>query len=73
MICPFLGKLCKNCAIYVGRHYYLCYSTNYRGYLGRRRGTSRAVAHRAFGLGTKKNFKIPIIKTRVFDPFSADL
>lgn len=33
MICPFSGKLCKECAIYRGRHYLLCFNKKYRGYL----------------------------------------
>jgi hypothetical protein len=33
MICPFSGKLCKECAIYRGRHYFLCFNKKYRGYL----------------------------------------
>jgi len=73
MICPFLGQLCKNCAIYIGRHYYLCYSTNYRGYIGRRRAPNKAFIRRASSPSTKKNFKIPVIKTRVLDPFNTDL
>jgi hypothetical protein len=31
MICPFSGTACIECAIYRGRHYYLCYSAAYRG------------------------------------------
>jgi len=34
MICPFSGKLCKECPQYRGRHYYLCFAKKYRGYLG---------------------------------------
>ena len=33
MLCPFSGKLCEDCPIYRGRHYYLCYCENYRGHL----------------------------------------
>jgi hypothetical protein len=33
MLCPFSGKLCKECPLYRGRHYYLCFSKNYRGHL----------------------------------------
>ena len=33
MICPFSAKLCKECALYRGRHYYLCFCKEYRGYL----------------------------------------
>jgi len=33
MICPFSKKLCRECSFYVGRHYYLCFFKDYRGYL----------------------------------------
>ncbi len=29
--CPISGTACVECAIYRGRHYYLCYSAAYRG------------------------------------------
>jgi len=35
MICPFSDELCKECAYYRGRHYYLCFSKEYRGYIGK--------------------------------------
>ena len=31
IVCPFSGTACKECAVYRGRHYYLCYSAAYRG------------------------------------------
>jgi hypothetical protein len=68
MICLFLGKPCKNCAIYIGRHYYLCHAGN-----GRRKGTKKTAVHGAFGLKAKKNFTIPIIEIRVLDPFDTAL
>ena len=34
MICPFSKQLCRECPQYRGRHYYLCFYTKYRGYLG---------------------------------------
>lgn len=34
MLCPFSNKLCKECAYYRGRHYYLCFSKEYRGHIG---------------------------------------
>lgn len=34
MICPFSNKLCVECELYRGRHYFLCFSKKYRGYLG---------------------------------------
>jgi len=33
MLCPFSGKLCRECPLYRGRHYYLCFSKKYRGHL----------------------------------------
>jgi hypothetical protein len=33
MLCPFSGKLCQECPLYRGRHYYLCFSKSYRGHL----------------------------------------
>jgi len=34
MLCPFTRKLCRECAQYRGRHYYLCFCSKYRGYIG---------------------------------------
>ena len=34
MMCPFSGMPCRECPAYLGRHYYLCFSREYRGYLG---------------------------------------
>lgn len=34
MNCPFTNRLCEECALYRGRHYYLCFYEKYRGYLG---------------------------------------
>ena len=33
MICPFSGKYCKECSLYRGRHYLLCFNNRYRGYI----------------------------------------
>jgi hypothetical protein len=33
MLCPFSGKLCQECPLYRGRHYYLCFNQHYRGHL----------------------------------------
>jgi hypothetical protein len=38
MLCPFSGKLCRECPLYRGRHYYLCFSKKYRGHLEKPRG-----------------------------------
>ena len=34
MFCPFTNKLCNECALYRGRHYYLSFCKQYRGYIG---------------------------------------
>jgi hypothetical protein len=33
MRCPFSNKLCTECAVYRGRHYYMCTNKKYRGYI----------------------------------------
>jgi len=33
MVCPFSNKMCKDCAVYRGSHYYLCFKKEYRGCL----------------------------------------
>ena len=35
MICPFSGSACRECPIYRGRHYYLCFDKRYRGHVDR--------------------------------------
>jgi len=34
MLCPFTQRLCDECALYRGRHYYLSFCKQYRGYIG---------------------------------------
>ncbi len=34
MACPISGGVCVECAIYRGRHYYLCFAPKYRGHAG---------------------------------------
>ncbi|MFC1934049.1 hypothetical protein ACFLWC_04845 [Chloroflexota bacterium] len=41
MTCPFSGKLCGDCALYRGRHYYLCFSKKYQGNLEKSGGDAR--------------------------------
>lgn len=33
MLCPFTHRLCDECALYRGRHYYLSFCKQYRGYI----------------------------------------
>ena len=35
MLCPFSKELCRECTVYRGRHYYICFRKEYRGYLGK--------------------------------------
>jgi hypothetical protein len=35
MICPYSHQLCRECSVFRGRHYYLCFCKDYRGYLGK--------------------------------------
>ena len=35
MLCPFSDKLCSQCPLYRGRHYYLGTCQKYRGYIGK--------------------------------------
>ncbi len=34
MRCVFSEQLCRECPLFRGRHYYLCFTRTYRGYLG---------------------------------------
>ena len=57
--CPFSNKLCKECALYRGRHMNLCYITDYRGYLGVNKQPVK-----------QKSNEVPKnIAARPFDPF----
>ncbi len=38
MVCPFTQRLCDECPLYRGRHYYLCFCEKYRGYIGEAEG-----------------------------------
>jgi hypothetical protein len=35
MLCPFSNRLCSECPLYRGRHYYLSLCRNYRGHIDR--------------------------------------
>ena len=59
VMCPFSNKLCKECALYRGRHMNLCYIPDYRGYLG---VNKRPVENQSFKIPAK-------IAARPFDPY----
>ena len=56
MICPFSKQLCQECPLYRGRHYYLCFCTKYRGYLGDK---ERDTAKKPWGRGKDYKFEMP--------------
>ena len=33
MLCPFSKKTCRQCGVFLGRHYYLCYDPEFRSEL----------------------------------------
>ena len=70
MLCPFSGQLCKDCPVYRGRHFYLCFCEKYRGHLsepGEAPLTSRT--------GSNGKFDMPsvIASVSAIDPFAIAL
>jgi hypothetical protein len=66
MLCPFSGELCKECPVYRGRHYYLCFCQKYRGCLSKPRKTPNTSR-----IGSNGKFEMPSVIRAVsaFDPF----
>ncbi len=74
MVCPFSNRLCEECALYRGRHYYLCFCRKYRGYLGTAREASKQDLLAVQRARPNGRFEIPpSIPTRAIDPFVIDL
>ena len=46
MLCPFSKDLCRECTVYRGRHYYICFRKEYRGYLGKEGYVQELVSER---------------------------
>lgn len=42
MLCPFSNRLCSECPLYRGRHYYLSSCKRYRGYIGQSGANTKA-------------------------------
>jgi hypothetical protein len=63
MLCPFSGGLCKDCPVYRGRHFYLCFYPKYRGCLNKK-GKIPPVLRR----GYNGKFEMPSLP-RVKDPY----
>ena len=64
MICPFSGILCKDCPVYRGRHYLLCYCQKYRGHLPEALKNLPLAKTRPNG-----KFKMPSLPTLTKDPY----
>ena len=68
MLCPFSKELCRECALYRGRHYYLCFCKEYRGHLGEER--EAGVVNPETSADIDQRFKIPpVIASSAIDPF----
>jgi hypothetical protein len=69
MLCPFSGMLCKDCPLYRGRHYYLCFNEKYRGCLVK--GEKAPPTSRR---GSNSEFEIPpeVQALNALDPFKFD-
>jgi hypothetical protein len=63
MLCPFSGILCKDCPLYRGRHYYLCFNKKYRGCL------IKGKIPPALKRGYDEKFKMPSLPIRAKDPY----
>jgi hypothetical protein len=69
MVCPFSGVLCKDCPVYRGRHFYLCFCEKYRGSL------PGAVKNLPMSKeGSNGDFEVPseVKGAKVLDPFECD-
>jgi hypothetical protein len=71
MLCPFSDKLCKNCSLYIGRHYFLCYKPSYRGHIKHTGRRVEKYSHYFLGANSKKNLNVPKLEYReALDPFT---
>jgi len=73
MICPFSGELCRECPIYRGRHYYLCFSKKYRGHLGNPGGYTRKSNSGTSEVEYVRQFDIPPEIPSAIDPFTVPM
>jgi hypothetical protein len=64
MLCPFSNRPCRDCPVYRGRHYALCFSKSYRGYLGRPGEPALRAARPSFEAASKERIVVPTIPVR---------
>ena len=69
MMCPFSGMMCKDCPVYRGRHFYLCFCEKYRGCL------PKAIKNLPMSKRSNGKFEMPpeVQRAKHFDPFEFDL
>lgn len=73
MICPFSNRICEECALYRGRHYYLCFYQKYRGYISKPGEGTKENFLPGPGKGSKAKFEIPKLNVvSAIDPFDTD-
>jgi len=63
-LCPISGKACRNCPLYIGRHYFICYARS------RRAGPEQVVKvqlEQPAAVKARGKFKLPA--QTGFDPF----
>jgi len=73
MLCPFSGKLCRECPLYRGRHYYLCFSKKYRGHLEKPGGANKGSNPGASEVNPDEQFEAPAKMPSAIDPFKRPL
>jgi hypothetical protein len=73
MLCPFSGKLCRECPLYRGRHYYLCFSKKYRGHLEKPGEATKGSNPDASEVNPGKQFEAPAKMPSAIDPFKKPL
>jgi len=62
MVCPFSQRLCDECPLYRGRHYYLCFCEKYRGYIGQsKEDTKPGINHHSVDFGALEKLMKPQI------------
>lgn len=63
MVCPFSGTLCKDCPVYRGRHFYLCFCEKYRGCL------PQAIKDLPMAKKSNGKFEMPPLPNLKKDPY----
>jgi hypothetical protein len=73
MICPFTGKLCRECPIYRGRHYYLCFNKKYRGHIEKPGGDTEENNPVTSEVKPGRQFEITVKMPIAIDPFTVPM